>query len=175
MFCSTKRASEDRWGRSAARRVPDGRGHGRMSDHARVSPAVELTVQASLSQLQVDIFEGGLARDFCFHNSTLQLLSLARDACLLWQRLCILCVLSAPSMRTNLRRHTRIVSICGAIMRHPFSFYSKNHFKTESEQTCVILIFEKAVTGCLGKWLQVAATDCSHLQRLVATCRHVPS
>ena len=27
------------------------------------------------------------------------------------------------------------------------------------------------------KWLlgQVAATDCSHLQRLVATCRHVPS
>ena len=88
------------------------------SDHARVSPAVELTVQASLSQLQVDIFEGGLARNFCFHNSTLQLLSLARDACLLWQRIC---VLSAPSMRTNLRRHTRIVSICGAIMRHPFS------------------------------------------------------
>ena len=33
---------------------------------------------------------------------------------------------------------------------------------TESEQTCIILIFEKAVT-------------CSHLQQLVATCRHMPS
>ena len=31
------------------------------------------------------------------------------------------------------------------------------------------------LSGCLGKWLQVAATDCTHLQRLIATCRHVPS
>ena len=31
------------------------------------------------------------------------------------------------------------------------------------------------LSGCLGKWLQVAATDCTHLQRLIAPCRHVPS
>ena len=42
--------------------------------------------------------------------------------------------------------------------------------RSESEQTCIILIFEKAVT-CSHS--QPLAATCSHLQPLAATCSHL--
>ena len=45
-----------------------GAGRSRLSsDHGRIGPAVELTVRASFSQLEVLRFEGSLARKLCLH------------------------------------------------------------------------------------------------------------
>ena len=86
VFCRTKRALDDGWGRSVARRFRSGPERSRLcSDHGRIGPALELTVQASFcptwtfkiwrmsrtkasfSHLQLSDFEGSLARKLRFH------------------------------------------------------------------------------------------------------------
>ena len=44
------------------------------SDHSRIGHALEMTVQASFSQLQVAVFEGSLARKLPFHIFNFQIL-----------------------------------------------------------------------------------------------------
>ena len=69
-FCSTKCTSEDGRGKVCCE---TGGGHARLgSNNARIGPALELTAEASLAQLQLSFFEGSLAWKLRFHKLKLQ-------------------------------------------------------------------------------------------------------
>ena len=68
VFCRTKGALEDGWGRSAARGF---RKHVRLaSDHARIGPRCSCRFRRRFPNLKCSVFEGHLARIFGFTSST---------------------------------------------------------------------------------------------------------